>query len=352
MPSFATQVQLSSAASSSNTILSDIALIKGAFKVYDTADELQSVHANYVVNNQLVWVQDSGSMYQATVVEPNFIDTFVTTVTWNEFKFPDSGSGGGVSSYSALTGIPAGIVSSSAQILSLVPTGSYLVTASATNNVITFTQGDGSTFELTVATGSGGGGGGVSSYADLTNVPSGILSSSNQFQNLGDITISGSFLPSANEAFDLGSDTARWRDLHLSGSSIYMGGNLISIVDGALRVFEGASPTGSFLQSKLSGSFTGSFLGDGSQLTNVSAAPFFAATGSRYVTIEDIEISGSLMLDFSEAIPPLEIASGGITYLGVNGEGVTYFATRSSAPEVHKGGFYLDNNYNLYLGTD
>ena len=34
------------------------------------------------------------------------------------------------------------------------PTGSLLVTASATNNVITFTKGDGSTFPVTVATGS------------------------------------------------------------------------------------------------------------------------------------------------------------------------------------------------------
>jgi hypothetical protein len=39
-----------------------------------------------------------------------------------------------------------------------VDTGSLMVTGSATNNVLTFTKGDGSTFNLTVATGSGGGG--------------------------------------------------------------------------------------------------------------------------------------------------------------------------------------------------
>jgi len=38
-----------------------------------------------------------------------------------------------------------------------VNTGSLMVTGSATNNVLTFTKGDGSTFALTVATGSGGG---------------------------------------------------------------------------------------------------------------------------------------------------------------------------------------------------
>ena len=40
---------------------------------------------------------------------------------------------------------------------SAVSTGSLMVTGSATNNVLTFTKGDGSTFALTVATGSGGG---------------------------------------------------------------------------------------------------------------------------------------------------------------------------------------------------
>lgn len=329
MPIFGTKVELSSAQSGS-IALADVLQIAGAFKTYETVGDRDAVDIIQFENNQIVYVSASNQTYIAEKIEANPPFTFTDTLNWHEFYFPTEGGGG----------------------LTNAATASLLTTASAVNNVITFTQGDGSTFTLTVATGSGGGGGGVSSYADLTNVPSGILSSSNQFQNLGDITISGSFLPSANEAFDLGSDTLRWRDLHLSGSSIFMGGNLITIQDGALRVFEGQSPTGSFLQSKLSGSFTGSFKGDGSSLTNVSAAPFFAATGSRYVTIEDIEISGSLMLDFSEAIPPLEIASGGVTYVGVNGEGVTYFATRSSAPEVHKGGFYLDTNYNLYLGTD
>jgi len=40
-------------------------------------------------------------------------------------------------------------------------TGSLLTTASAAGNVITFTKGDASTFNVTVATGSGGGGGGA-----------------------------------------------------------------------------------------------------------------------------------------------------------------------------------------------
>ena len=51
------------------------------------------------------------------------------------------------------------ITASFAQNAGSVDTGSLLTTASATNNTITFTKGDSSTFDVTVATGSGGGGG-------------------------------------------------------------------------------------------------------------------------------------------------------------------------------------------------
>lgn len=42
-----------------------------------------------------------------------------------------------------------------------IDTGSFVITASVNLNTITFTQGDGSTFPITVDTGSGGGGGGI-----------------------------------------------------------------------------------------------------------------------------------------------------------------------------------------------
>jgi len=88
------------------------------------------------------------------------------------------------SDYTQLTNIPTGIVSSSVQIASDISgsvnaaTASLITTASTNLNTITFTQGDGSTFNVTVNTGSGAAG--VSSYNDLTDVPSGIVSSSVQ----------------------------------------------------------------------------------------------------------------------------------------------------------------------------
>ena len=59
-------------------------------------------------------------------------------------------------------------------------------------------------------------------YFNFTNTPTGLISSSAQITELGDITFSGSLYPSVNEAFDLGSPSARWRDLYLSGSTIYL----------------------------------------------------------------------------------------------------------------------------------
>lgn len=64
---------------------------------------------------------------------------------------------------------PAGTISGSTQIEELgfitssdsTSTGSLLQTASVSSNTITFTKGDSTTFDITVATGSGGGGGNV-----------------------------------------------------------------------------------------------------------------------------------------------------------------------------------------------
>lgn len=45
----------------------------------------------------------------------------------------------------------------------------------------------------------------------------------------GDLTsVSTNVLPSANVTYDLGSDTQRWRDIYLSGNSIYLGNTVLS----------------------------------------------------------------------------------------------------------------------------
>jgi hypothetical protein len=90
MPSYSSKVQLSTSAKNSNIVLADIDRIKGAFKVY-TSSDLNSTSVNYFSDGQIVYVEDSGSLYKATVTPANYIDTFSDTVSFSAFSF-NSGS--------------------------------------------------------------------------------------------------------------------------------------------------------------------------------------------------------------------------------------------------------------------
>ena len=106
-----------------------------------------------------------------------------------EFTIDVSGS----VDWNSVQNIPVGIISSSNQVdytqlqnLPVIPDVSNLLeNASLTGNILTFTREDGSTFDITIPTGSNGGGSGVSSYNDLIDIPVGIVSSSTQIEGLG-----------------------------------------------------------------------------------------------------------------------------------------------------------------------
>jgi hypothetical protein len=90
MPSFNSKVQLSSTAASSNIVLADIERIKGAFKVYTSAD-LASTNIAYFSDGQIFYLEDSGSLYKANVTLADYIEVLEDTVTFEPFSF-DSGS--------------------------------------------------------------------------------------------------------------------------------------------------------------------------------------------------------------------------------------------------------------------
>lgn len=52
----------------------------------------------------------------------------------------------------------------------------------------------------------------------------------------GSLTTSGNILPSADSTYDLGSSSNKWRELHLSGNTIYLGGEQLSASDGTLKI--------------------------------------------------------------------------------------------------------------------
>ena len=91
MPSFSSIVKLSDLATGSNVVLADIERIKGAFKVYETTDLMVSTSINYFSDGQIVYAEDSSSLYKATITEANYIDTYEDTISFSEFSF-NSGS--------------------------------------------------------------------------------------------------------------------------------------------------------------------------------------------------------------------------------------------------------------------
>jgi len=181
-------------------------------------------------------------------------------------------------------------------------TGSLLTTASAAGTTITFTKGDSSTFDVTISqTGSiesssyavsashaefsDNSRDAVSaSYAITSSYLTGIAVSSSyaitsSHALAGNGNFSGSFvptghvLPSSNEVYDLGSNSKRFRELYLSGSSIYIGNKKLTIQNNLLKVVDSASgePSATDFSGSFSGSFLGSFNGTATTASYISA---------------------------------------------------------------------------------
>ena len=91
MPSFSSKVQLTTSAQNSNIVLADVDRIKGAFKTYVSASTMNATSVNYFSDGQIVYVEDSGSLFKATVTPANYIDILEDTVTFSAFSF-NSGS--------------------------------------------------------------------------------------------------------------------------------------------------------------------------------------------------------------------------------------------------------------------
>ena len=90
MPSFGSKLQLSTGAQGDNIVLADIDRIKGAFKIYTSADAA-ATSPNYFSDGQIIYLSDSGSLYRANVSLANPPFSFTDTVSFSQFSF-DSGS--------------------------------------------------------------------------------------------------------------------------------------------------------------------------------------------------------------------------------------------------------------------
>ena len=132
-------------------------------------------------------------------------------------------------------------------------------------------------------------------------------------------TVGSHLLPESNIAYDLGSETSRWRDLYLSGSTIYLGDSVISSVQGGgitvrdrnTLQLKNLETTASFAIQAISSSHSQYSKTAGTAITAVTASyslnagenqgfPFSGSadvTGSLFVS--GGSISGSFVGDFT-----------------------------------------------------
>lgn len=119
MPSFSSKVELTSAASGSGLALADIEFIKGAFYTVAQYTDLANIPIARISDNQIVWVEDAASTYQATVTQPDFISSFSPTVSWSEFSGFGGSGGSGTGDITAViagSGLRGGAFSGTAQL--------------------------------------------------------------------------------------------------------------------------------------------------------------------------------------------------------------------------------------------
>ena len=114
-------------------------------------------------------------------------------------------------------------------------------------------------------------------------------------------TIADDIIPNANEAYDLGSASNRFRDLYLSGSTIDLGGLEISNADGELQLGGVKIPTQTDLDNAVgasTGDLTGSVFADDSTLLVDGVNGIIP-----WSVISDVQVTESdLLVDWAEIV--------------------------------------------------
>ena len=203
-------------------------------------------------------------------------------------------------------------------------------------------------------------------YSDLSALNTFTGSASSRLNSLEAAT--GSYLIysdlSALNTFT-GSANTRLANLEAATSSYLQASDLSSLntfTGSALLRFNSLeAATGSYVINSQTGSFlvTGSVSentitlekADGSSFTLDVASSIFRQTGSIYATTNDIEVSGSLEVNFLENDQEFRISSQSITQFKINNNGIAVFTAQSSEPTFVSGGIYYSNTGAFFLGT-
>ena len=179
-----------------------------------------------------------------------------------------------------------------------------------------------------------GGGGGASNIGELTDVTTGSLSN--------------------GQVLQYNSSTGKWEASSVSGT-----GDISAVFAGDGLTGGGSAGSVSLdIDPGLGMQLTtdGITLDTGStHFTNAIAAladkNIFQATGSIYSTNQELEITGSLTIDWSSTGKPLSITSGSLEVFSVSNNGVLNLISQSNTPSATEGSLYFGNDKNLYLGV-
>jgi len=141
-----------------------------------------------------------------------------------------------------------------------------------------------------------------SKFEELDNIPQGILSSSAQ--------VKSSLL---NQDLDLGTGRVTADNINISGSIVIGGEDVLALV------------------------------------RNIEV---FAHTGSYASANTDLEVTGSLNLNFNGVTQYFNISVGGEDKVRVNEEGILQLFPQTDTPSPVEGGIFFGDDDNLYLGVN
>ena len=173
------------------------AIISGSLEVIGTTTLSGSLNVQSGITGSLFGTSSWAVNAQTASLAPNYVLTSVTSSMLAPYVLTSQTSSMSVASASVATSASYALTASFALNGGgggTVNTGSLLTTASVSLNTITFTKGDGSTFPITVDTGSGGGGGAAFPFSGSA-VISGSLFVSSSTTNVLTIQGSGSAQP-------------------------------------------------------------------------------------------------------------------------------------------------------------
>jgi len=256
---------------------------------------------------------------------------FVSTASFNSYTASTDSSISQLNASSASQQISINALNAAtASYVTEAESGSFLITASVSLNTITFSKGDGSTFNLTVDTGSGGGGG---------SVPAGTISGSAQITGLGFVSssVTASSLVTASASgntitFTKG-DASTFNVTVSGGSGVTFEKPSIETISGSVLITANTFTSGASSITHISGS--------SQNLANI----LFKNSNTAGSTI----VSGSFNLFTNPAAP----AAGRLNYLEnsnifLNDSG---FLPTVTASVLNGGGFYPRMRNNMWLGT-